>query len=374
MSAFASVIEEFLAAHFALNPLHATAAGVHDHDGRWPDMTEAGRSERLAFAVAWSAQLGGLAVDGLTRDEVIDRDILLLQLDAARFSETELIEDTWSPLEWVYLLGGGLFPLIARAFAPLPVRLRSASGRLEGIPAVLAAARAALDPARARPRPVDRFHTETALKQIRGVTELVDDFVAAAEGAAEDPDVAPILDRVRAAGREAKTAVAEFTAWLRDDVLPRSEGEGRLGSDLFARKMRHTMRSEALTPERILDAAEREFEAVRTELVRLAGEHWTRYLGTASPPDDEGALVRSVIDAIALEHPAANELLDFCREELTRIEAFCRDRDVIGLAEEPLDIRWTPVFMRSFGGAMLEFAGSPRPQPEGVLFDHPDPR
>ncbi|HEX5826399.1 MAG TPA: DUF885 family protein, partial [Candidatus Limnocylindrales bacterium] len=31
--------------------------------------------------------------------------------------------------------------------------------------------------------------------------------------------------------------------------------------------------------------------------------------------------------------------------------------DVIGLADEPLDIRWTPTFMRAFGGAMLDSPG-----------------
>ena len=47
----------------------------------------------------------------------------------------------------------------------------------------------------------------------------------------------------------------------------------------------------------------------------------------------------------------------FCREELVRIEAFCRDRGVIGLVDEPLEIDWTPEFMRSFGGAMLDSPG-----------------
>ena len=74
-------------------------------------------------------------------------------------------------------------------------------------------------------------------------------------------------------------------------------------------------------------------------------------------PDDEGALVRGVLDAIAADHPAADELLDWCREETARIEAFCAERDLIGLADEPLEIRWTPVFLRSFGGAMLSSPG-----------------
>ena len=55
--------------------------------------------------------------------------------------------------------------------------------------------------------------------------------------------------------------------------------------------------------------------------------------------------------------PRADELLEFCRAENARIEAFCAERDLIGLADEPLEIRWTPVFLRAFGGAMLSSPG-----------------
>ena len=34
-----------------------------------------------------------------------------------------------------------------------------------------------------------------------------------------------------------------------------------------------------------------------------------------------------------------------------------RERDLIGLADEPLEIQWTPVFLRAFGGAMLSSPG-----------------
>jgi uncharacterized protein (DUF885 family) len=117
--------------------------------------------------------------------------------------------------------------------------------------------------------------------------------------------------------------------------------------------MRHTMRSEALTPESILIAAEREFTAVRAEMVRLARDLWPTWQRDAGAPDDDGAAVRGVLEAIAAEHPAAEDLLDFCREENARIESFCAEHDLIGIVDDPLDIRWTPVFLRAFGGAML---------------------
>jgi uncharacterized protein (DUF885 family) len=352
---FSRRVDAFLAEFFRLLPIHATSAGMHDHDGRWPDASEVGRQERLAFYDRWSDELAGLGDDGLSAQERIDRDLLLGELDAYRFAEAELREDTWNPLDWVYLLGDGLFPLIAREFAPLDRRLSDAASRIEGMPAVLDAARETLG---SGDRPVARFHTEKALAQFSGIAELIDDALAEGEGAATaDAAVAGVLPRLRAAAETTKAALAGFEAHLRDVVLPASEGEGRLGEKLFAEKMRRTMRSDELTPDRIRDRAHLEYEAVRTEMIRIAREIWPSWKPGEPAPDDDSALVRGVLDAIAVEHPAAGDLLDFCRAELQRIEAFCRERDLIGLSDEPLEIRWTPVFLRAFGGAMLDSPG-----------------
>ena len=353
MSELQRHIDEFLAEFFRLNPTWATEIGAHAHDDWWPDLTEAGRSERLEFSRRWLGRFR--AMTELTGDDAIDRDLLIGELEAAQFSETEIREEAWNPLEWVYLIGGGLFSLLAREFAPLPVRLESAAGRLERLPAVIEAARAVI--VGHAGRPVGRFQTETALKQLPGIEELIADALAVVESAAGDPAVTAVGPRLVAAAATARLAMADFAAHLRDVILPASDGEGRLGPELFAAKMRHTMRSATLTPERILAAAEREYIAVRAELVRLARDLWPAWCPDRPVPDDDGALVRGVLDAIAAEHPRADELLDFCRAENARIEAFCAGRDLIGLADAPLEIRWTPVFMRAFGGAMLNSPG-----------------
>ncbi len=354
MSAFSDAFSAFLDAFVELEPVAATAIGDHRHDGRWPDLSAAGRRQRLVFVDAWQATFSGLDPAALSVDESVDRDLVLQELDAMRFGETELRDDAWDSLTWVYLLGDGLFTLLAREFAPLADRLTSIAARLESIGAVTDAARETLVGA-GSDRPVGRFQTETALEQLPGVVDLIDEAVTTAQGeaAAGDPGVAAMRPRLDAAAASAKTALADFEQHLTDVVLPASEGEGRLGRDLFARKMRHTMRSESLTPERILDAAEREFDAIRAEMVRLASDLWPTWKPAGPRPDDAGALVHGVLDAIADHHQEAADLIAFCREENARIEAFCTERDLIGVVDEPLDIRWTPVFLRAYGGAML---------------------
>jgi len=350
---FAAVFAAFLDAYVAMDPVSATAIGDHRHDDRWPDVGPDAADRRLAFVDRWHTAFSGLDPTTLTADEAIDRDLILMELRAERFSDAELQEERWNPLEWVYLLGAGIFPLISREFAPLADRLASVAGRLEGMVALLEGARFALTGTEDG-RPVGRFQTETALTQLSGIDELIDDAVAEADRAApNDQDVAALRRRIHEAAATARSALSSFETHLRDVVLPASDGDARLGRDLFARKMVHTMRSESLTPERIMVAADREFLAVRAEMVRLARDLWPTWCPGRPLPGDENTLVRQVLDAIAAEHPEAADLLDFCRAENVRIEAFCRDHDLIGLADTPLDIRWTPAFLRTSGGAML---------------------
>ena len=369
MTAFGDRVDAFLDATFALDPLFATRVGNHAHDSSWPELSAAGRERRLAFAADWSAAFAAFGDDELSADERIDRDVLLGELASQTFGDSELREDAWSPMWWVYVIGEGLFGLLAREFAPLADRLTSISARAEGIPALLAAARDVL--VGIDGRPVDRLHAEKALEQWPGLISIVDDAIEAGEAAAGagDDAVAAVLARLRAARRTASDALAAFEAHVRDDLLPQSVGEGRLGPDLLAARMAHTMRDPAMTPERIRERAEREFGAVRAEMIRIAREIAPRWLGwdPGTMPVEDVAVVRAVLDAIAVEHPEPTELIAFCRAELDRIEAFCRDRDLVGLADEPLEISWTPVLLRASGGAMLNSPG-PLDRGEKTMF------
>ena len=341
---FATNVDDFFAEYFRLYPVNATEAGNHDHDGRWPDLTDAGMRERLEWLRVARQQLE--AAEGLSRDEAIDRRVLLTQIDAMRFDEEELDELSWSAITYSYLLGGGLFGLLSREFAPVADRLVSAAGRMEGIPVVLGAARANLTSGRGRE--VSGFHVEKAIQTMPGVADLCRTAVAMAA----DLGDAALHDRVKAAADAAIGEVGAFTDWLRDDLLPSAHGDFRLGGDLYERKFRHALKA-TVTPHELEARAARSYDEVRAEMLSLARELWNAWIGDEPMPDDGDVLTRRVLDAIAVDHPGADELLDFCRAEHERIEAFIRERDLIGLAEDPLQIIWTPPFLRAFGGAML---------------------
>jgi uncharacterized protein (DUF885 family) len=355
-AALDDLVAAFLDELFALHPVLATAIGDHRHDGEWPDMSEAGNAALLGFLDRWEAAFRGLDAATLTADEAIDRDLVLGEIDAFRFEAGELREETWDTLSWVYLIGSGIHPLLARDFAPLAARLTSVRGRLEGIPALIAQAQQVVG---THPtRPVSRLHAEIAAQRIGGVAELAREAVETAEAAAAaDPDVAALLPDLRRAADGATAAIEAMGRHLATEVAPTVAGNAELGEPLFTRKLRHTLRDPDADPAAILAKAEAEYAAVRAEMVRIAREIWPQWRAGEPVPADDGDAVRGALEAISADHPAADELVAFCREELARVEAFCRDRGVIGLVEEPLRIDWTPEFLRSFGGAMLDSPG-----------------
>jgi uncharacterized protein (DUF885 family) len=346
--------DELLAEYFRLSPVHATEIGIHDHDGLWPDLTDAGREQHGGFLRSALERLDGLDPTGLSRDDRIDRTIMRSFFDADLFATEILDESAWNPMAYLYLAGNGLFALLAREFAPRPERLASAASRMRSLPNLLDQARDRLTATRrgehgtGSARDVSRFHTEKAIELMAGVADLA--RTAASE--AQELEDEELQHSVQEAARSAVEAVDAYTEWLRGDLLPHATGDFRLGRNLHDHKFRHFLKTE-ITPDQLKERAEASFDQLRGEMVTLARRLWPEWMGSEPMPYDDGAVVRGVLDAIALQHPAAEELLDYCREENARIEAFVRERDLIGLADEPMQIIWTPPFLRAFGGAML---------------------
>ncbi|CAN5846817.1 DUF885 domain-containing protein [soil metagenome] len=258
-------------------------------------------------------------------------------------------------------MGSGLFGLLAREFAPWEVRGASLLARLRGLPRLAQAAHDALTGLPGRP--VSLLHLDTALAQLRGVEELVDGSVAEARSRAAAGEAPDLVAPLEAAAHAAREALARFRTALDSDVRTRASGEGRLGPDLFAQKLRLTLGSD-LGVDELRRRAWADHAAVRAEMLRLAREQWPAWVPGEPLPaaagggaEAEGLLVRRVLDAIAVEHPQPDELIAFCEAEVAHIEAFCRERRVISLPDEPMAITWTPLFMRAYGRAFLDAPG-----------------
>ncbi len=314
-----------------LSPSAATGIGDHRHDDRWPDVSEAGRAARLAFIGPLDRAFAALDPsdpDSRRRHRPRPR---AQELDGRRASQqTDLQEDRWNPLAWVYLLGDGILqPDLARvrpALRPARQRRRTARGD---------ARRSSTGPARRSSGPTmgGRSGASRPRRRSRSCPGSPSSSTTPwprptrrdpSDGARSRPPAAPRSQPPSAPRPPCAPSRRTCAMWS----CRASEGEARLGPDLFARKMRHTMRSgDADARAHPGRAAEREFVAVRAEMVRLA-RGLARPGGRASPCRTTtthwsvACSTRSALTSTRRRMPSSTS----AAPRTSRIEAFCRER------------------------------------------------
>ncbi|MGH2408066.1 MAG: DUF885 domain-containing protein [Candidatus Limnocylindrales bacterium] len=354
VSAFDRALLALLDDLFLALPVWATQVGFHQYDDRWPDLSGAGRLARLELYRLHRIALAGVPDAGLSADERIDRGIVMDALDSFTFSDGVLREEAWDALGYVALIGTGLHELLAREYAPWTHRGAAFVWRAQRIGEVFAAANESLIGLPGRP--VARLQVETALAQLGSINALVTEALEEAQRH-DGPEAVAILAALRLVAIDVAESVDTFRVHLEIVVLPAAEGEGRLGAELFSAKLRHTLSSDQ-GYEPLRARAKHDYDAVRAEMARLARAMWPVSRPDAPMPERDDAIIAGVLDDIAQVHPAADELLDFCRRETDAIQEFVRARELLDLPDDPLTITWTPAFMRPYGGAFLSPPGA----------------
>jgi hypothetical protein len=278
------------------------------------------------------AELDAVPTDGA--DEAVDAAVLRTAAAAELMELHELREAEWNPM--VHNPGGGLHALLSREFAPLPVRLASIGERLAAIPAYL-------DAARARLSEMSCVHVETAVGQFDGTIQLVEDDVpAAVERARGD---APGLDIATSA---ALAALREHRQWLVDRV-DASAHDPRIGPDLFRGKLALTLDT-GYDPQALLARAEAELTASTEQIVELAGQ-----IADVAHPD--AGTVRDVLDGLAADAPTDTTILARCTAALAETTAFVRDRQLVSVYDDPVEVVVMPEIDRGVAVAYCRQSG-----------------
>ncbi len=351
---FANLSDDFLAWFFEVHPVTATAEGEHGQDGRIDDLGVDARGAELESLRGYLSRLEAIDQERLSRDNGVDAAILRNRIDRMIFSLEKTMDWKRNPLLYTRLLGNSIYLLIARDFAPIEVRLGSAESRLGEFPRVVDQAIANLDNPPA-------IHTETAIRQNKGTIGLLDrDLRAEARKAGID------TGRFEEALAAALAALERFQDYLEDDLYFASKGDFRLGGELYREKLRLTLMTD-MTSEKILEMAQVEKARLHDEMFALAAPIYIE-MNPGEKIDSvtqerKMKIVRAVLDEIARSHPEPEGLLDACRGAYVETERFVRERGVITLPKEPLEIIWAPEFSR---GVAVVGLRSPGPLDHGM--------
>ncbi|WP_223759002.1 DUF885 domain-containing protein [Myxococcus sp. RHSTA-1-4] len=336
--AYDRLVREYLDWFTAANPTRATRLGFHMHDAHLPDVSAEALGRKAEALRGWLTRLEQLDRGALNGDAAVDLHVLE---NAIRAELAELEDERpWerNPAWYVGLISGGLASLSSREFAPVDERMRSLRSRMARIPEVLDAAKANL-------KGVPKLWAQLAVRDARGtVAYLRTDLPQALEAQGFSRVDAAERDAFTQAREEAALKVEGFVTWLEEELLPRADGDFRLGRERFEKKLaleEHV----TLSADQLRDINERAIREYKAWVAREAAKV------------DPKATPEQVMAALVKDHPKAEELIPTARAQLVELQRFVRERNILTLPSDLLPtVREAPPYAR-LGFASMDTPG-----------------
>jgi len=344
---FQKIANDYVEGYLASHPEYATELGDHRFDAELTDYSPDTLVRLLARARQFREALKKFDdFSQLTGANQVDVRILRDNIDNEIFELEELKEADWDPLVYNQSLANSLYLLVARDFDSPEKRIRNLRKRMEAIPTVIAQAQKNL-------QHPPRVYTETAIEQTQGAISLV------REGLAPLLEQAPQMKKEVAPLQE-KTARAleDYKRWLHDGLLPRSDGDFRIGPDKFRKKLRFALASD-LSMEEIIRRAQADLKQAQTAIYETALPLYKKYFPNADKAalDDRKKVTTAVLDKLAEKHPDDNTIVGYAQKIVGEATDFVKKHDLVTVPEKPLDVIVMPEFKRGTGIAYCDSPG-----------------
>jgi len=335
----------------SLSPVSATLLGDHHFDRLLNQIGPEARSARARFLKGYLEELGRIDPRTLSRENKVDYAVLSHHLRADLWSLETLEEWAWNPLVYTALCGSAIYGLMAREFAPLETRLASVAARLEQFPRLYEQIRATLEVQRVPP-----VHAETAVAQNRGVLSILDNRV--------EPHLASMPDaarrRLESALDRARDAVERHQQWLETELLPKASGDFRIGADLYDQKLAFSLHT-PMTRAQVRQRADEQLRLLHERMYGIAtGVYRKQYPYVEFPAEPsqayKKAIIRACLELAYAERPDRDGIVECARRSLEKTTRFVREKGIVTLPTDPLEVIVMPEFER---GVSLAYCDSP---------------
>ncbi len=345
--AFQKIAGDYIEQYLQANPEDATELGDHRFDGELTDYSGEARTKDLATQKEFRDKLKAIDGSQLTGANNIDFRILKENIDYQIFQDEELKQAEWNPLVYMQSLANSLYLLVARDFAPAEKRIPNLRQRMEKIPGVIAQAKANL-------QHPPRVHTETAIEQTQGAISLVRDGLAPLldQGPQMKNEFAPLQEKIAA-------ALADYKKWLQNDLLPRSDGNFRLGAEKYRKKLRFALASD-MPMEEIMKRARTDLQQTQTAIYETALPLYKKYVPNADAAAlaDKHKVTAAVLDKLAEQHPNDATIIGYAQKVLAEATDFVKQHNLVTVPSAPLAVIAMPEFKR---GVAIAYCDSPGP-------------
>jgi len=310
-------------------------AGYHQYDAKLEDLAASTIETEVAALDTFEKRISSVPAASLDQTTRGDRQMVLNQIRSRRLTLHTIRPWAKNADEYSSTCANAAFTLMERKFAPADDRLRSLIAREKKMPALIAAARVNL-------QNPPRIFTQIAIEQLPGIIRFFQHDVPLAFTDAHD-------EALKAEFAESNAAVIgvlnDYLTWLKTDLLPRSNGDYRIGADTFSKKVLYDEMIDIPLP-RLLEIGYADMHQNQQQFAEVAKE---------LEPDKTP---REVLEDLGHQHPAPDKLLDAFRQTFTSLLGFIRSHHIVTIPSDvPPVLEETPPFMRATTQASMDSPG-----------------
>jgi uncharacterized protein (DUF885 family) len=362
------------------NPSSGGTYGIHGkgqepnyYDRRLPDPSAERAEKNWSARVHLQQKLDTMDQDALSRPDQIDLHILKKRVALDQMQVTKLGALT-SPLGWVTTLGGAMSALVLRDYAPLEDRLESFGARCAATGDFLAGVKSVLLPPGVLPTEMNKAMALSRLQAMTRPGGLYDKTLPgllAASGLEQERKAA-----IGAACATASEQIAAFAGWFETTIMPRENGEWRIGRKLYDEKYDLQL-DYPLNPDQLLAQAEKWLEIKGGELVsvgrKIHDEYLAAEIGAGSVQKaaelDDRQVVQNIFAKMSEDRSTIDTLIEDSYAMADSIIGFVREQNLMELPPaSKLRIEPIPPHLAGSTVAMISTAPPFEPHLESVWF------
>jgi len=321
---FDRLTEEMVDKFLESNPDFATELGLHDpYDYLLPDGSTTRLLKNLELEEQWLNRLKeSFERRELNDEHKMDWEVLERVHEFSRFEFYEQRLHELNP-DAFDVLGGLVFLMLSRDYAPLEKRMDAIASRLELAPKYLKEFRARFD----KSNPV-KLWTEVALESAEGIGGLFQFLLQIAKGEISDKTYGRLSRAVEALMPE----LEKHVKWL-EGLLQRTTENWALGRQKYEKLIK--LRDLGMTSEQILELGEDYLQKLKAERKRLAHK--------IAP----GKTVEDVMKKIEADAPKTfEEAMKFTAKVMEEAKEFVQKKGIATVyPEDRLYVRETPAFI-----------------------------
>jgi len=323
-------------ADFRFNPSAGTSAGFHQYDGELEDFSLDSIRQQTIVLKRYEREVRDFPVSKLTTHQAADREIVLgsirsslLDIESIRIWET-------NPDRYSSTASNAVFTIMTRNFASQDERLKSVIARERQMPKMFEAARENL-------KNPPRIYTEVAIEQLPGIISLFQKDLPLAFAGVTDRAV---LDQFHQANATVIRELQRYESFLKNDVLPRSKGDFRIGAENYRKKLLY---------DEMVDIPLDRLLRIGYANLRQNQESFREIAKKIDP----GKTPQQILDAAEKDHPAADKLLEAFSGTLGGLRAYVTQHRIVTIPSPvPPTVQETPPFMRALTTASMDTPGA----------------